>query len=237
MTVRADLHNHSCLSPCGDLDNSPLRLAKEAAKQGITMLALTDHNSAANCPAFADACNRYQIVPVFGTETTSAEEIHVLSLFGDLAAALDWSAWVYERLPDFKHSQENFGEQLIVDVDETILAIEERYLIPGISATLDEIAMETLRRGGLVIPAHIDRTAHSIASQLGFLPDTRFSALEITQLPITMNRPGHPCITSSDAHRPEEIGRRWISFEASEHPSFRDLVVALQEDRISLSIG
>jgi PHP family Zn ribbon phosphoesterase len=237
MTVRADLHNHSCLSPCGDLDNSPLALARIAAERGIAMLALTDHNSAANCPAFAAACDRYNITPIFGTETTSAEEIHILSLYGDLASALSWSAWVYERLPDFKHSQENFGEQLVVDVDETILSIEERYLIPGISATLDEIATETLRRGGLVIPAHIDRSAHSIASQIGFLPNTRFSALEITQVPVTMDLRGHRCITSSDAHRPEEIGRRWISFETPGPPMFADLVQALQENRVSLSIG
>jgi len=51
MKVRADLHNHSCLSPCGDLFMSPKILAEGAIEAGIELLALSDHNSAMNLPA------------------------------------------------------------------------------------------------------------------------------------------------------------------------------------------
>ncbi len=242
MILRADLHNHSCLSPCGDLYNSPSRMVELAAQRGITMMALTDHNSARNCPAFAVSCRRHGIFPVFGTETTTQEEIHVLSLFAEVEEALQWGEWVYQRLPDFHHDQERFGDQVVVDEDENILDIEERYLIPGIDASIEEVAQETLRRGGLVIPAHIDRSAHSISSQLGFLPDTTFSALEVTRLPVEMDTRNHPLICSSDAHFPDDIARRWITFPMEDSTGdprqpFNALVRALQEHTPALSIA
>lgn len=216
MDVTADLHNHSCLSPCGDLTMSPSYLAATAAARGVQVLALTDHNSARNCPAFAEACARVGIVPLFGTETTTREEIHVLSLFGDLDAALAWGEWVYDRLPAFNHDPERFGDQVVVNADEVVLDFEERYLIPAIDASIEEIGAETYRRGGLVIPAHIDRSTTSITSQLGFLPDFTFSALETTRLPAPIDPRGHTLICDSDAHFPDDIARRTFRFAGPE---------------------
>ena len=48
---RAELHIHSCLSPCADEDMTPCNLAGMASLEGIGIAALTDHNTAANCPA------------------------------------------------------------------------------------------------------------------------------------------------------------------------------------------
>ena len=89
MTVRADLHNHSCLSPCGDLYASPSAMAARARERGIDLMALTDHNSARNAPAFAEACRRQGLMALFGTETTSREEVHILSLFPDTPRKLE----------------------------------------------------------------------------------------------------------------------------------------------------
>ncbi|MCK7480271.1 MAG: PHP domain-containing protein [Candidatus Moduliflexus flocculans] len=52
--LRADLHNHSCLLPCGSLDLSPAVLARRARERGLDLAALTDHNCARNAPAFRD---------------------------------------------------------------------------------------------------------------------------------------------------------------------------------------
>ena len=214
MTIRADLHNHSCLSPCGDLAASPIAIARTAAERGIDLVALTDHNSARNAPAFAEACRRYGVMALFGTETTTREEVHVLSIFSTVSAAEEWGAWVYRRLPDFRHDPERFGDQVVVDADENILDFEERYLIPAIDASIEEIVAETLARGGLVIPAHIDRPANSLLSQLGFLPDDAYSALEITRWPPAVDPRGHTLICDSDAHFLDDIGRRTFSFES-----------------------
>ena len=63
---------------------SPRVIARRAAQEGLAAAALTDHNSALNAPAFASACVREGIVPVFGIEVTTMEEAHVLALFGTL---------------------------------------------------------------------------------------------------------------------------------------------------------
>jgi len=216
---------------------SPIRLVERAAALGIQMLALTDHNSAKNCPAFDAACRRHGVIPLFGTETTSREEVHILSLFPTVEEALDWGAWVYARLPDFRHDPEKFGDQVVVDVDETIIEFEERYLIPGIDASIEEIREETLRREGLIIPAHIDRSANSVYSQLGFLPDLRFTALEITRRPIPIDTAGHTVICDSDAHFPDDIGRRSFTFAAGDgHDPVTALVAALESGATELSI-
>lgn len=240
--IRADLHNHSCLSPCGDLSASPIKIAERAAAVGTHLIALTDHNSARNCPAFAEACARHDLIPLFGTETTTQEEVHLLSIFATVEEAEDWGAWVYERLPDFKHDPEKFGDQVVVDVDETILDFEERYLIPGIDASIDEIATETIRRGGLAIPAHIDRSANSVLSQLGFLPDTPFHALEITRRPVPIDTKGYTLICDSDAHFLDDIGRRSFTFPGEIHIGssqtevFTALAAALAAGTTELSI-
>ena len=46
-----DLHIHSCLSPCGDKENTPYNIAGMAAVAGLDIIALCDHNTASNCPA------------------------------------------------------------------------------------------------------------------------------------------------------------------------------------------
>ena len=53
-----DLHIHSCLSPCGDNDNTPNNLAGMATLAGLQIMALTDHNTCKNCPAFFAAAKR-----------------------------------------------------------------------------------------------------------------------------------------------------------------------------------
>ena len=201
-------------------------------------MALTDHNSTRNCPAFAQACDRYRITPLFGTETTTREEVHALSLFGDLESACSWGDWVYERLPAIPNDPERFGDQVVVDVHEEILAFEERFLIPAIDASLEEIGAETFRRGGLFIPAHIDRSTTSISSQLGFLPPGRYSALEVIRLPVEIDTGEHTLICDSDAHYLEDIGRRTFSFErAVGEPVFEALTRALAENAVELSIS
>ena len=76
-----DLHTHSSLSPCADNDNTPYNLVGMAVLSGINILALTDHNTCKNCPAFFAAAKQYGIIAVAGMELTTAEEIHVVCLF------------------------------------------------------------------------------------------------------------------------------------------------------------
>ena len=47
-----DLHIHSCLSPCGDDEATPASIAGMGKLNGLDIMALTDHNTTKNCPAF-----------------------------------------------------------------------------------------------------------------------------------------------------------------------------------------
>ncbi|MDR2111469.1 MAG: PHP domain-containing protein [Spirochaetaceae bacterium] len=99
MALLTDLHNHSCLSPCGSLELSPRFLARLAAARGVKVLALTDHNSSLNCPAFSRACLSLGLIPIFGMEATTQEEIHMLCLFTSLEARLSFGEYAYSVLP------------------------------------------------------------------------------------------------------------------------------------------
>ena len=110
-SYKYDLHIHSCLSPCADDDMTPANIAGMASLQGLTLLALTDHNTSKNCPAFFAHCKRYGIVPVAGMELTTAEDIHVICLFETLEAAMKFDAEVSEKRIRIPNRADIFGHQ------------------------------------------------------------------------------------------------------------------------------
>lgn len=123
-----DLHIHSCLSPCGDNDMTPNNIAGMAALKGLNLLALTDHNTAKNCPAFFEACRRQGIVPIAGMELTTAEDIHIVCLFETLEAALAFDAFVDGKRVKIKNRTDIFGEQIICNGNDEPLG-QEAYLL------------------------------------------------------------------------------------------------------------
>ncbi len=226
MTVRADLHVHSCLSPCGDLRSSPSAIAAAAREAGLQMLALTDHNTAENAPAFATACRREGVVPVFGAEATSSEEAHVLGLFADSGSAVEFGRRLYGTLPAAQFDPARYGDQVVVDDQEIIVETLDRLLIGASTYSLSELGRLIHELGGLFVPAHIDRTMFSVWSQLGFLPPGPYDAVERTAESGRIDTGDLVVVSNSDAHVPEHIARRFFSFEADE-PTFAELARAL----------
>jgi hypothetical protein len=228
MALLADLHNHSCLSPCGSLDLSPRRLAELAAARNIKVLALTDHNSGLNGPAFAKVCPRYGIIPIFGMEATTQEEIHVLCLFTSLEASLAWGEYVYSILIPFPNDPGKTGDQVYVDEDDNIEGEVEYFLPNAINLGIEDIGPKAAAYGGIVIPAHVDRPAFSMVSQLGVVVKGPWAALECVRIPPKIFGPpgtpgtdkpidtlGYPLTTSSDAHYPEHVARRPFDLDIS----------------------
>ena len=206
----ADFHNHSCLSPCASLAMSPRRIARDAAASGIELLALTDHNSARNTPAFFIACREEGITPRPGLEITTQEECHVLALFDTPEAALGMDKWVWDALTPYHLDVEKFGDQPVVDVNENIIDMIDILLTASTQHSFNEVQAETHNRGGLFIPAHINRPSFSVESQLGFLPPGEYDAIEVlapNARAYQQNYRDIPVITSSDAHVPEQIAR------------------------------
>ncbi|AEF82646.1 PHP domain-containing protein [Leadbettera azotonutricia] len=227
MALLADFHNHSCLSPCGSLDLSPRNLACLASARGIKVLALTDHNSSLNCPAFAKVCPPLGILPLFGMEATTQEEIHALCLFTNLEASLAWSEYAYSLILPFPNDPEKTGDQVYVDEEDNIEGEVEYFLPSALDFSIEYLGTKVAEYGGIVIPAHVDRSAFSMASQLGVVVKGPWAALECVRLPprvyppnpgsavpsarregSPLNTLGYPLTTSSDAHYPEDVGRR-----------------------------
>ena len=216
----ADLHNHSCLSTCGSLDLSPKRLLELGAARGLKLMALTDHNSSLNCPAFAKLSSQYGIIPVFGMEATTSEEIHVLCLFSNLEACMAFNDYAYSILTPFLNNPDKTGDQVYVDEDENIEGEVEYYLINPLDLSIDQMSGKVAGYGGITIPAHVDRSAFSMTSQLGIVVDGLWAALECVRIPPVihgdpLNTLGYPLITSSDAHFSEHVARRPFELDVS----------------------
>ena len=165
-----DLHIHSCLSPCADDDMTPNNIAGMAALKGLNLLALTDHNTCKNCPAFFEACKRQGIVPIAGVELTTAEDIHIVCLFPTLEAAMDFDSALESHRLSVKNRPEIFGNQLIMDGEDEIIGEEQNLLISATDLWMGD-AVELARAfGAHVRPAHIDRESNGIVSILGDIP-------------------------------------------------------------------
>ena len=174
-----DLHIHSCLSPCADDDNTPYNIAGMAALAGIQILALTDHNTCRNCPAFFSACKQYGLIPVAGMELTTAEDIHIICLFENLDDAMRFSEHVYGRLPKIPNRVDIYGQQMVLGEDDSLIDTEEYFLSIATDITLDEAPSLVAEFGGICYPAHIDREANGIIATLGTMPPSpRFSVAE-----------------------------------------------------------
>lgn len=129
MNLTYDLHIHSCLSPCGDDDMTPANIAGMAALKGLDVVALTDHNSCRNCPAFLAAAEEYGVLAVPGMEINTSEEVHAVCLFPTLEAALEFDRYVYDRLIKFPNKEEIFGKQELYDLADQVCGTEPNLLI------------------------------------------------------------------------------------------------------------
>ena len=166
-----DLHLHSCLSPCGDDEATPDSIAGMGELNGLDIMALTDHNTAKNCPAFFKAAERHGIIPLGGMELTTAEDIHMVCLFDILDNAMAFSEYIESRRIPIKNRTDIFGNQLICDDEDNIIGTEENLLSNATTVSLDEAPELVKSFGGVCYPAHIDRQANGILAVLGDFPE------------------------------------------------------------------
>ncbi len=223
-----DLHIHSCLSPCGDDDMTPGNIVGMALLNGLQIVALTDHNSVKNCPAFFKIAKAHGIIPVAGVELTTAEDVHAVCLFRTLEDAMSFGELIESRRIRIKNDATIFGRQLIVDESDEPCGEEPDLLINAVNLSLDEAHDEVTARGGVCYPAHIDRSSNGIISMLGdFPPEPCFSAFELNDIasledslakfPILKER-GLVHVASSDAHYLTDISETGFPIEIADEP-------------------
>ncbi len=208
-TFVADLHIHTCLSPCGSLRMSPHAMVAAARANGLDLIAVTDHNAAGMVEEVARAARATGLHVLPGIEVETQEEVHLLVYFDDLSSCRDFAAEVYSFLPDRANDPELFGDQVVVDADETIVHTEARLLLNALGLSLEEVVARGAGRGGLVVPAHVDRTPYGLVTQLGFGPEgLRFPLVEVDGSFRPEECGPGAVLWSSDAHVPEDIGSR-----------------------------
>lgn len=181
MFFRYDLHNHSCLSPCGDNDMTPYNLVNMAKLLDLDVIALTDHNTCLNCPAAVKVGEEVGITVIPGMELCTAEEVHVVCLFPDVENALAFSAYVRENMPPVKNRPDIFGEQRIMDERDNIIGTEELLLTTACNIGIYQVPELVKKYGGCAFPAHIDRSSYSVISNLGGIDlSMGFNCAELT---------------------------------------------------------
>jgi PHP family Zn ribbon phosphoesterase len=231
----ADLHLHTCLSPCAELSMTPRGIIGKAASLGINIIAVCDHNSAENVAVTQELGRAKGITVIPGMEICSSEEVHLLGLFGRLEEVLTMQEVVYTHLQSGENDEEAFGMQVVVNEADEVLAFNRRLLIGATDLPVNAVVDQIHRFGGLAFASHIDREGFGIIGQLGFIPEgLDFDALEIssgTEPDAARQRFGaygrFPWVSSSDAHRPEDIGRRTTSL-FMHHATFEELCLALK---------
>ncbi len=201
MTRCYDLHIHSCLSPCASDDMTPANIAGMAHVKGLSLIALTDHNTGANLPAMAEAAASYGLIFVPGIEITTCEEVHVLAYFADADTALAFGEKLYASLPAIMNRPDIFGNQLVMDAQDTIKETLPKLLLQAVPYSLDDVVRMVKNHGGCAVPAHINRDSFSLLANLGFMPHGLFGCAEVAKsLPCPDLKDISHVFHSSDAH-------------------------------------
>jgi len=181
MKIYYDLHIHSALSPCANNDMTPGDIVNMAVLNGLGLIAVTDHNTFGNCEAVWEAAGQKDILCLPGAEIETREEVHVLCLFQDLFDAKKFEGELAPRFSQLKNRKDIYGDQLLMDSFDRITGEEERLLVTATDVGIDELPAIVHSHGGLFIPAHIDKEAYSLISNLGFVPGhLPIDALEVT---------------------------------------------------------
>lgn len=192
---------------------TPGNIVGMAAIKGLDVIALTDHNSCKNCPAFMKLAEQFGVMAIPGMEINTSEEVHAVCLFPALEQAMAFDLYVYERLMKFPNKEEIFGKQQIYNEEDEWVGTEPMLLINSVDISFDGLWELVDSYGGVMFPAHIEKAANSLIANLGFVPpDSKFRTAELKDLKkLHEVRNGNPyledcrIISDSDAHYLEDI--------------------------------
>ncbi|HMB25032.1 MAG: PHP domain-containing protein [Chloroflexota bacterium] len=220
---RADLHVHTVLSPCAEVEMIPPFIVQAALEKQIDLIAITDHNTSANVAAVQKAAAGSGLTVLPGMEVQAREDVHLLTIFESLEALAAWQVQVDAALPDQSNRPDFFGEQFVVDETGEFMRSEPRLLSTATRLSIDEIFERVRVLGGLVIPAHVERTTYGLFPTLGLISEKwQVPALEISRrtapeklaktFPVAQN---YTLIQSGDVHHLDDfLGTTIFSLES-----------------------
>lgn len=225
MRLFYDLHLHSCLSPCGDMDMTPNNLVNMAKLLGLDVIALTDHNTSRNCAAAMAVGREIGLTVIPGMELTTAEDIHAVCLFPTLEKAMAWDAYVDAHRIKIRNRPDIYGRQVLMNENDEEVGELEHLLLPATEIPITSAYQTVKSFGGICFPAHIDRDSLSILSVLGEIDAAcGFKTAELAdKSKLEALRRLHPIldtlhlVTDSDAHYLENMRDAENVLEAEEN--------------------
>ena len=209
----ADLHVHSVLSPCAEVEMTPRNIVWHAAQHGIDIVAITDHNACDNVTAAFTAAKDTNVIILPGMEVETEEEVHIIVLFEKMRQLKEWEQFVKQHMSGRLNDEKRFGAQFVVDEEDELIRIKPEMLLTSLRCGIAEVCNKVNELGGICIASHVDRPANSLLAQLGFIPpDVELAAVEVSRLmspsEAKQRFPGIgnlPIVTSSDAHRMDDF--------------------------------
>jgi len=238
MKVFYDLHIHSALSPCAENEMTPNNIVNMAYIKGLDIIAITDHNAALNCESVFKCAQKLGIVAVPGMEIETKEEVHIVCFFPSVEKVMKMHEIVSNALPSLENREDIFGQQLIMDEEDNVVANYKQMLLTAANLSVDEVFETVYQLGGAAVPAHVDRDSYSIISNLGVVPDY----LEIKYVEISKNcvvndfinnnryLSAYSFLKSSDAHNLGGILEKESSIELEEI-SIECLIKCLRKEK------
>lgn len=229
MKLYYDLHIHSALSPCGDNLMTPNNIVNMSILKGLDVIAICDHNACGNVRA-AQAVAGDSLIVIPGMEIETSEEVHMVSLFPTVEAAEEMEKILRSRSTPVPNRPEIFGNQYYMDAEDEIVGEEPNLLVTASGLDIYEAVEEVTGLGGVIYPAHIDRTSYSVLSNLGFLPpDLNVGAVEITakaREAMQNEYRNFNIVTSSDAHYLGDIAEPVYSLDVL-HKNVEEILMIL----------
>jgi predicted metal-dependent phosphoesterase TrpH len=202
---------------------SPQSIVDTALSRGLQIIGITDHNSTRQAPLVKKIGEKQGLFVLCGCEITSKEEAHCLAFFKDDETLNEFQKFLDAHLPNIPNDPDRFGFQVVVDENEDIVYEEPRFLLSALDVDLDGLYDEVHRLGGIFIPAHINRSAMSLMSQLGFVPpDIKADGMELkSETPEKFIKrfaylKKFKFIQSSDSHFLDSIGKIYTELDLPE---------------------
>ena len=195
---------------------TPANICGMAHIKGLDAIAVTDHNTARNLPYVKEAADYYKLILLPGMEVTTREEVHLLGYFPTVDDALEAGEVFSSHLPKMPNRPKFFGNQFIMNTDDEIMGEETRMLIGATDLDLSECTEIIRKRGGVAVPAHINRGSNGLLVNLGLMPEEpAFPVVEVAR-----HMDIHPSIVknrtvlySSDAHQLGNIMEAEFDFQ------------------------
>jgi anti-sigma regulatory factor (Ser/Thr protein kinase) len=203
---------------------TPNNIVNMAILKELDMIAITDHNSIENVKTALEIAKNKDIIVIPGMELQTIEEVHMVCLFKNIESLLGFYSVINKKRIIVKNKKDMFGDQLIVDVNDTVIGEIENLLLTSIEISIEELCLLVYKFDGAVFPAHVDREYASIITNLGFIPDEyNFRYVEVSKgltskkyLSDSEFKNKYYILRNSDAHSLGNISEPIYSIELEE---------------------